>query len=180
MIKLKDLLNDVYTFDVKFPGQSFDSYKLDPKVVLPRLKIDKWLEKHKEEVVKMVHADEWQKLYNQLFAAFPECESADIATYINGCIYDPRGWLYNEPEEIHTGDTLERHYGTKSHYAAVKKWAIKNRNKLLKHADANDYQSFYDMLFKEFPNGDQGKLVHALKLIAVEFRIHYDLSDGSN
>jgi 23S rRNA U2552 (ribose-2'-O)-methylase RlmE/FtsJ len=166
MIKLKSIVSEI---------QSQDSYKLHDKIVKAQTQVLDYLKKNKEELLPLVMDDNWEEVYKIVFAAFPDLDQADMATVINTDSLSLTGWLSMDPDEIIKD--LDHTHGVRHVFVAVNDWVKKNKAKLIKLADADDYDAFYKLAKDKFPKVPEEKLLHALKLAAVENHIHYDIVD---
>lgn len=168
MIKLKNILQEI---------QSKDTYYLDKSITVPRSKIQKFFEKNKDTIKQLVDLDDYDSIYKMGYAEFPKIPQENVAQYINNELLDTK-WLTREPtigynEKIsfdidETSDVWQIDQ-------AVSKWVKKNKTKLTKLADDNDYAKFNSLAKKAFPKAQEDKLMQALQAATIEHSIHYEL-----
>lgn len=168
MIKLKAILQEI---------KSKDSYALDKAVVIPRKKIQSFFKKNLEEIKELVELNDYDTLYQMAYEEFPKMPQDVVAQCINNELASTK-WLTKEPtigynEKIsydidETSETWEIEH-------ELSKWVKKNKTKLVKLADANDYNKFNGMAKKAFPKAQEDKLMQALASAAIEHDIHYEV-----
>ena len=168
MIKLKAILQEI---------KSKDSYDLDKAVVIPRKKVHSFFKKNLDDIKELVDLNDYDTLYQMAYEEFPDIPQDVVAQSINNEIESTK-WLMKEPtmgynEKIsydidETSETWEIDH-------EVSKWVKKNKTKLIKLADADNYGKFNDMVKKAFPKAQEDKLMQALGAATVDHGIHYDM-----
>ena len=177
MIKLKDILSEI---------ESVDSYKLHKSIVLPRVKIQKYFDKRKEDIKTLVDANDYDQVYDIFYSQFPDISQDVVAQCVTTELISTN-WTLLEPEESKGGfikpsdaepknNELDETSSVWKINAVVDKWVKKNRDTLIKLADANDYKKFYRMVIDAFPKAPQDKLMQALQTSAITHGVHYEIS----
>ena len=168
MIKLKDLLKEL---------ESRDNYYIANTIIEPRLAVRKYFNANKESLEVLMDQDRWNEVYQIIFKEFPKFEQHVLATAINSEASNA-GWLTKQvPVDIKLSIDFNSEVGEIQ--TTVSAWVAKNKNKLLKLADNDEYTKFYQAVKDEFPDVPEDKLLFAFNVAAVEHDIHYDvLTDG--
>ena len=168
MIKLKDLLKEL---------ESRDNYYIANTIIEPRLAVRKYFNANKESLEVLMDQDRWNEVYQIIFKEFPQFEQHILSTAINNEALDA-GWLTKQvPVDIKLSIDFNSEVGEIQ--TTVSAWVAKNKNKLLKLADNDEYTKFYQAVKDEFPDVPEDKLLFAFNVAAVEHDIHYDvLTDG--
>lgn len=168
MIKLKDLLKEL---------ESRDNYYIANTIMEPRLAVRKYFNANKESLEALMDQDRWNEVYQIIFKEFPQFEQHILATAINSEASDA-GWLTKQvPVDVKLSIDFNSEVGEIQ--TTVSAWVAKNKNKLLKLADNDEYTKFYQAVKDEFPEVPEDKLLFAFNVAAVEHDIHYDvLTDG--
>jgi len=168
MIKLKDLLKEL---------ESKDNYYIANNIIEPRLAVRKYFTANKDSLEVLMDQDRWHEVYQIIFNQFPQFEQHILATAINNEALDA-GWLTKQVP-VNAKLSLDVNSEVGEIQATVSAWVAKNKNKLIKLADDDDYTKFYQAARDQFPGVQEDKLLFALKVAAVEHDIHYDvLTDG--
>lgn len=168
MIKLRDILKEL---------QSKDTYYLDKAIIIPSKKIQKFFEKNIDDIKRLSQNDDYDKIYKMGYEEFPEYPQENVAQYINNELLSTK-WLTQEPT-IGYNDKIQLQVDQDTETweldREVSRWIKKNKNKLIKLADNNDYKKFNALAFKAFPKAQADKLMQALLNASVENDIHYEL-----
>jgi len=168
MIKLKDLLKEL---------ESKDNYYIANNIMEPRLAVRKYFNANKDSLEVLMDQDRWHEVYQIIFKQFPQFEQHILSTAINNEALDA-GWLTKQVP-VNVKLSLDVNSEAGEIQATVSAWVAKNKNKLIKLADDDDYTKFYQAARDQFPGVQDDKLLFALKVAAVEHDIHYDvLTDG--
>jgi hypothetical protein len=101
------------------------------------------------------------------YDALPDLGQDQVAQELNSI-------LLSLPVDIKLPKKLDQNSHVLEINALVSKWVEKNKNKLVKLADDNKYNEFYDLARKEFPNVQEDKLFYAVDLASIEHNIHYE------
>lgn len=173
MIKLSALLKEI---------QSTDSYKLSDRIVKTRTEVQKFFNKNKDELAKYVEKDDWNSFYKMAFKQFPKYNQDEIAQAM-GNEAAGAGWYTENDIPKYIGKTdskkgsnqIDRNSDVNEINAVVSDWVKKNKSKLIKLADANKYNEFYQLVKDKFPDVQQDKLVYAMNIAAIDHGIHYEL-----
>ena len=157
--------------------KSKDNYTLDKAVTIPRKKVQSFFKKNLDDIKELVDSNDYDTLYKMAYEEFPDISQAVVAQSINNEIESTK-WLTKEPtigynEKIsydidETSETWEIEH-------EVSKWVKKNKTKLVKLADADDYGKFNNMAKKAFPKAQEDKLMQALGAATIEHDIHYEM-----
>ena len=168
MIKLKNIVKEI---------QSIDSYQLSKKIVDIKKEVDKFFKKHESTLTKCAEASNWVAIYKLAFQSLPQFAQDEVVQEINNTILS-LGWLTkNDIASYNTTDAkLDHDSNVNEVNAFVSKWVKKNRTKLIKLADDNNYKEFYQLAKDQFPGVQEYKLVQAVNTAAIEHDIHYELS----
>jgi hypothetical protein len=168
MIKLKDLLKEL---------ESRDNYYIANNIMEPRLAVRKYFDANKESLEVLMDQDRWNEVYQLIFKEFPQFEQHILSTAINSEALDA-GWLTKHvPVDIKLSIDVNSEAGEIQ--TTVSNWVGKNKNRLIKLADNDEYKNFYQAVKDEFPDVPEDKLLFAFNVAAVEHDIHYDvLTDG--
>jgi hypothetical protein len=158
MIRLKDLLNEI---------QSKDTYYLNNKIIQVRKEVDVFFKKNKEVLLGYAKEYDWDRFYKMAYDALPDLGQDQVAQELNSI-------LLSLPVDIKLPKKLDQNSHVLEINALVSKWVEKNKNKLIKLADDNKYNEFYDLARKEFPNVQEDKLFYAVDLASIEHNIHYE------
>ena len=168
MIKLKDLLKEL---------ESRDNYYIANNIMEPRLAVRKYFNANKESLEVLMDQDRWDEVYQLIFKEFPQFEQHILSTAINNESLDA-GWLTKQvPVDIKLSIDVNSEAGEIQ--TTVSNWVDKNKNRLIKLADNDEYKNFYQAVKDAFPDVPEDKLLFAFNVAAVEHDIHYDvLTDG--
>jgi len=168
MIKLKDLLKEL---------ESKDNYYIANNIMEPRLAVRKYFNANKDSLEVLMDQDRWHEVYQIIFKQFPQFEQHILSTAINNEALDA-GWLTKQVP-VNAKLSLDVNSEVGEIQTTISAWVAKNKNKLIKLADDDDYTKFYQAARDQFPGVQDDKLLFALKVAAVEHDIHYDvLTDG--
>ncbi len=168
MIKLANLLKEV---------ESIDSYRLSKKVVDVKITVDQFFKKNKDVLVNFAKKDDWNSIYKLAFQLIPQFDQDDIAQELNNIILSV-GWLTEEEYEMkskYNTIVLTHASNVNEVNAAVSKWVKKNRTKLIKLGDNNEYNKFYQLAKDQFPDVQEYKLVQAVNIASIEHGINYEI-----
>ena len=173
MIKLLDILKEI---------QSIDSYELHDRIVKYRDKVQKFFKKNKARLAKYVEKDDWDSFYQIAFDAFPNEPQDDIAQAM-GNEANAAGWYTSVSPRKFIGKTevtkpskeINQLSDVTEINSIVSDWVRKNKRKLIKLADDDNYKEFYRLVKSKFPEAPEDKLVYAMNKAAVEHGIHYEL-----
>jgi hypothetical protein len=168
MIKLKDLLKEL---------ESKDNYYISNNIMEPRLAVRKYFNANKDSLEVLMDQDRWNEVYQIIFKEFPQFEQHILSTAINSEALDV-GWLTKQVP-VSAKLSLDSNSEVGEIQTTVSAWVAKNKNKLIKLADDDEYTKFYQAARDQFPGVQDDKLLFALKVAVVEHDIHYDvLTDG--
>ena len=168
MIKLKDLLKEL---------ESRDNYYIANNIMEPRLAVQKYFNANKDSLEVLMDQDRWDEVYQIIFNQFPQFEQHILSTAINSEALDA-GWLTKQvPVDVKLSIDVNSTVGEIQ--ATVSNWVGKNKKRLIKLADDDEYKNFYQAVKDAFPEVPEDKLLFAFNVAAVEHDIHYDvLTDG--
>ena len=170
MIKLTKILSEL---------QSNDTYYIDKAIMIPRLKVQKFFEKNIEKIKELVDSNEYDMLYQLSLKEFPNISPEKVVQAINNELLATK-WLTKEPTLKYPKkySSFEITFDSDSWQIdfEVSKWMKKNKTKLTKLSNNNEYNKFYSLAKKAFPNAQEEKLMVAVQAAAVEHGIHYELT----
>ena len=168
MIKLKDLLKEL---------ESRDNYYIANNIMEPRLAVRKYFDANKDSLEVLMDQDRWDEVYQIIFNQFPQFEQYILSIAINIVALDA-GWLTKQvPVDIKLSIDVNSEVGEIQ--TTVSNWVGKNKKRLIKLADDDEYKNFYQAVKDVFPNVPEDKLLFAFNVAAVEHDIHYNvLTDG--
>ena len=164
MIKLADLLKEI---------ESIDSYRLSKKVVDIKIAVERFFKKNKDVLVSFAKKEDWNSIYKLAFQSIPQFDQDDVAQELNNIILTV-GWPFEIGSQYNT-TKLTNDSDVNEVNAAVSKWVKKNRTKLIKLGDNNDYDELYQLAKDQFPEVQEYKLVQAVNIAAIEHGINYEL-----
>ena len=173
MIKLLDILKEI---------QSKDLYYISDRIVKVRTAVQKFFQKNKEQLSKFAETDNWDAYYKLGFAALPEFRQEEVAQALDNEAM-AAGWyteniipLANAKSDNKKASTqIDQLSDVNEINAVVSDWVRKNKAKLIKLADDNNYKEFYQLVKDKFPLAPEDKLVQAMNAAAIEHDIHYEL-----
>lgn len=167
MIRLKDLLHEVLT--------SKDSYTLDKDIVSANKKVQKFIEDNFEELEKLIADDDFKTIYQMAFKNIQGVDQLKLIQALNNSLNllttgEP---FIVYPDENDSFD-IDETSTTWEVGHEVSKWVKRNRKKLLKLADDDNYKEFYELAKKQFPKAQEWKLMLAVNQAAIKYDIHYE------
>ena len=174
MIKLTDILKEI----------SEDSYRLGNEIIEVRTAIQKFFNDNKITLKALVDKNDWNSYYNMAIKAFPNFKSSDIVQAM-GNQAQGENWYIKLPIPVlnmNTGPAnkpflnIDINSDVLEINAAVDDWVRKNKKKLTKIADENNYKMFYQLAKDKFPKAQEDKLVYAVNVAAITYDIHYEIS----
>ena len=132
MIKLKDLLKEL---------ESRDNYYIANNIMEPRLAVRKYFNANKDSLEVLMDQDRWHEVYQIIFKQFPQFEQHILSTAINNEALDA-GWLTKQVP-VNAKLSLDSNSEVGEIQTTISAWVAKNKNKLIKLADDDDYTKFY-------------------------------------
>jgi len=174
MIKLVDLLKEV----------SKDSYQLTDKVVELRTAIQKFFNDNKKLLKTFVDNSDWKGYYDLAIKEFPNFESSEVVQAMGNQAMGENWYIKLPIPKLNTNTgpvnkpflNIDVNSDVLEINAAAEDWVRKNKKKLTKIADDNDYKTFYQLAKDKFPNAQEDKLLYAVNVAAITHDIHYEIS----
>lgn len=167
MIRLVDLLKETLS--------SNDTYELDKSIAAANKAVKKFFDDNEQEIEKLIASQDFIKLYHMAVKDIKGIEPYKLLQALNNKLvsitsHEPTVGKPKDNESFEIDDTSTT--WEVSH--EVSKWVKRNREKLVKLADKDDYKEFYGLAKKEFPKAQEWKLVLAVSAAAIEHDIHYE------
>jgi hypothetical protein len=146
--------------------------------MIPRMKIHKFFKKHLDKIKVLIDRNDFDTIYQMGFAEFSDITQDKVVQCINNELLATK-WLTEEPTLSYIDNSPSYKIDSSSDVREidleVSKWMKKNKNKLIKLADKNEYAKFYDTVKKAFPEAQEDKLMMAVHRGAIDNNIHYEL-----
>jgi hypothetical protein len=166
MFKLKHILNEII--------KSNDSYNINSKIAIANKKVKDFIERNSEEVNRLLASSDYMKLYHMAIVNIRGVDQMYLIQALNTNIVElnpvePSVKVPSDSDSFEIDETST----TWEIEHEVSKWVKRNRTKLLKLADSDQYKEFYGLVKNEFPKAQEWKLLMAMNRAAIEHHIHY-------